>query len=111
MYTKAVNGAYGGDQLDDVQYSIWYEEEEIEWNVLPQASKDFYNQEKYSYGISGWSGLGNVRVINLTDLSGNKKQDLIVSVPESPAAATLILGIGLIAFAKFNGNRTRFKMS
>jgi hypothetical protein len=109
IYTKAVSGAFAQDQLDDVQYAIWYEEEEIAWSSLPQAAQSFFNQQKDNFSISGWNGLGNVRVINLTDLSGNKKQDLIVSVPEPPASATLVFGIGLIGFAGFYGNKTRFK--
>ena len=111
IYSKAVRGVFAQDQLDYVQYAIWYEEEEIAWSSLPQAAQLFFNQEKAHYASSGWNGLGNVRVINLTDLSGNKKQDLIVSVPESPAAAMLIFGMGLIGFASFNRNRARFKRS
>jgi hypothetical protein len=106
IYTKTVSGAFI-DKLDYVQYAIWYEEGEID--SLTQNLQLFYDSEHSNYINSGWSGLGNVRVINLTDLSGNKMQDLIVSVPEPPASATLFFGIGLIGVAGFYGNRTSFK--
>ena len=51
--------------LDDVQFAIWHEEEEI--TTLSGSDLDFYNDQQALFAASGWTGLGNVRVINLTD--------------------------------------------
>jgi hypothetical protein len=63
---KAVNYAYGGDQLDDV------------------------------------------RVINLTDLSGALRQDLLVTTPVPEPNLMLLFGIGIVGVA---GLKRKFKQS
>jgi len=111
LYTKAVSGGYDDDRLDDVQFAIWRTEDEI--CSFPNSSyADFYQQELNIFNsLTGWNGGGNVQVINLKDQWGNNAQDLIVSVPEAPAVATLILGMGLIGFAGYYESRTRFRRS
>jgi len=82
-------GAGRAGSADDLQRAIWFIEQE--------------NSGVYNYfvtlaenEISGgnWSGLGNVRVINLTDASGNLKQDQLILIPEP--TTMLLLGFGLL---------------
>jgi PKD repeat protein len=90
LYNQAVNGIYNVNQLDDVQYAIWYIEGEIDYAELPgdvsdpATPKGFYAAQNTAFGSSGWTGLGNVRILNLVDSSGQPSQDVLVeAVPET----------------------------
>lgn len=103
LYTGVVNGAYSSDLLDDVQYAIWYTEEEIA--SISGSAKDFYDAQREAFLSSGWTGLGNVRVLNLFDAYGNFRQDVLASVNTPEPSAAILLGIGLLAVATFNQKR------
>ena len=106
LYTQVVNGLIDDNQLDDVQFAIWREEEEL--LSLSPVYLPFYKQQKDNFALSGWTGLGNVRVINLTDANGNYRQDLLVTVPAPEPATLFLLGTGLIGLAGL-GRKKRFK--
>jgi hypothetical protein len=85
---------------DDLQKAIWYiEEEGGVSNYFVKMAEDAIK--------AGWSGLGNVRVMNLVDPStGVKKQDQLTLVPVPEPNTLLLLGAGLIGVGLL---RKRFK--
>jgi hypothetical protein len=56
--------------------------------------RSLYNQQKSNFEASDWTGLGNVRVINLTDARENYKQDLLVTAPVPEGMESLNFHIG-----------------
>lgn len=78
------------NSANDLQQAIWYIEGET-----PGVNNYFVELAQSKIESGEWSGLGNVRVMNLTDAVGNKKQDQLVLVPEP--STLLLLGSGLLA--------------
>lgn len=83
--------------------------------IIVKGSTGF-SLHQYIPGAS--SGLWDVGYLYPNDRSGaHPNMSFVrayndpVSVPESSAASTLVLGFGLIGFAGYYGNRTRFKRS
>jgi len=77
---------YGTDaSANDLQKAIWYIEEEnggVNNSFVTDASN------------AGWTDLGSVRVMTLTDQAGGPKQDQLILIPEP--ATLLLLGFGLL---------------
>ena len=82
-------GAGRAGSADGLQRAIWF---------IEQENGGVYNSfvvlAESEINAGNWSGIGNVRVINLTDASGNLKQDQLILVPEP--ATMLLLGFGLL---------------
>jgi hypothetical protein len=87
---------------NSLQRAIWYFEDEItEPNSDAQALAWITEANNAS-----WNGIGDVRVINMTDAQGNPKQDQLVLVPEP--TTLLLLGSGLIGLALFRRYRRKY---
>jgi hypothetical protein len=95
LFTKYVNGGLGTwtNQLaDDTQAAIWYLESQAQ-------GVNNYLVAQANAAVAGgeWSGLGNVRVMNLwtTGHAGDfayRAQDQLVCIPAVPAPGAVLLG-------------------
>ena len=102
LYTQFRNGTLNGydgsaGAMDSLQWAFWVLEDE-EWQVPDGAWKplalhfiDLANQAV----ANGYSGIGDVRVLNLVSWDGIDIQDqlALVTTPEPPTLALLICGL------------------
>lgn len=79
-----------------LQNAIWYFEGE---NVGNQSGNMFV-QAGNDAVANGWSGLGNVRVLNLSYLDGRPAQDQLTTVPEPSTLALLASGVAGLYFRR-----------
>lgn len=81
---------YGGTEsqrrnsAEALQKAIWYLE-----NESGGKKNDFVTLANNAVNSGAWTGIGNVRILNLTDRYGCESQDILTVVP---APAALVLG-------------------
>ncbi len=120
LYTQFLNG-FGGDpyylvnsreKARKLQEAIWALEDEL--NYEPK-NNIYYDLVKMDGSVWTDDHIGNVRVLNLKDVTGRKSQDLLVTVAAPipgmavvplPGAAWL-LGSGLLGLAGLRRMRSR----
>lgn len=114
LYTNFRNGTLAGYTLGNatsanlLQTAIWYLEGE---NVGNQGGNIFVQAANAAVNSGAWSGLGNVRVLNLFYESDRRAQDQLTIVPEPstravPEPSTLALlgwGIAAVCFHRRRG--------
>jgi hypothetical protein len=87
-------GAGRQSSAGDLQAAIWY----IQGNQAGGANNGFVALADLVVGLGGWSGIGDVRVLNVYDGDGNLAQDQLTIVPTPGAAA--LMGLGMIGAAR-----------
>jgi hypothetical protein len=114
LYTRFWTGALsnydydlGSDRVTSagqLSEAIWYIEEEVSsldstsqawtWYVEAYRAVNGTNPDGTGSFDKTWSGIGNVRVMNLTDSAGGEIQDQLIMIPIPEAVK---LGLGLLA--------------
>lgn len=117
LYATYAPAVASDADANDLQYAIWYIEGEVTSLAGKAGAIALYNAavdatETGSLigvgstdGIAIWSGLGNVRVMNLwSDPTvrtwDTAKQSLLVLVPAPAAVGLGLLGLGLVGWVK-----------
>ena len=93
-----------GDLAGELQTAIWFLENEITSVAAGSQAATWVAEAQAAVSSGAWSGIGNVRVLNLTstnaDGSINNHQDMLVVVPLPPAALAgflLLGGMGVVS--------------
>jgi hypothetical protein len=103
LYTNFRNGTLDGYTLGSatsanlLQTAIWYFEGE---NVGNQSGNIFVQAANNAVNSGAWSGLGNVRVLNIFYQDGRRAQDQLTTVPEPSTLALLGSGIAALCFRR-----------
>lgn len=96
-YNYGINGSGDPTSANLLQNAIWYFEQE---NVGNQSSNPFVIAANNAVNNGQWSGLGNVRVLNLYYENGSRAQDQLTMVPEPSTLALLGSGVAALCFRR-----------
>ena len=102
--TTLGNYVYGSDtSANYLQRAIWW----LEGETLG-VHNDYVTLAQAAVSGGAWTGLGDVRVLNLLYQDGRPAQDQLVVVPVPEADTMLLLGFGLISLVGIG--RTKFRL-
>jgi hypothetical protein len=103
-YSGPVNGLTRSDTANVLQEVIWKYEGEISDLDLSGDKLTLANQWINLAGSSGWTGIGNVRVLQVyagDPVGGDLRQDQLYLMVPAPAAVLLgAVGLGLVIWLK-----------
>ena len=103
LYTQARNGTLAGyshtDAMADLlQKAIWYFENEL---TLATPNNNAFVYLANQAVANGFTGIGNVRVVNLFYTDGRRAQDQLVFQVPGPAVLTLLVpGLAALVFMR-----------
>ncbi|WP_136805160.1 PEP-CTERM sorting domain-containing protein [Desulfosediminicola flagellatus] len=98
------------EKANAVQNTIWFLEDEFTdtgWanlSISKQSSYDLYNIVQ---GQGDYSFNGVVKVINLVDASGNRKQSQLIGEPVPEPSTMLLMGAGIAGLAVYARKRKK----
>ena len=84
-----------------LQDAIWFSEDEISQAALDSnaLAKSLYDLAVSKVANNFWSGIGNVRILNLTK-NGYDRQDQLIIIPLPGAAGMGLAGLGMVAIRR-----------
>ncbi len=94
--TFTYNNFASGVALQD---AIWFIEQEITSLTNGSNADKLFQLATAQVDNGSWTGIGNVRVLNLTSGSTNR-QDLLVIIPLPSSAGLGMVGLGLVAIRR-----------
>jgi hypothetical protein len=99
-YSGTVGGLTRDKTAGALQWLIWTIEGETPTFSLSTAQSNLVNSWNTEYANSGWSGIGNVRILQSYTTGRGLAQDQLYLVP-APAAVLLgLIGLGLVGWVK-----------
>lgn len=104
-FSSAANRAPDGEALQD---AIWALENEIQVSSLSAKALAFYNEAVNAVSSGAWTGIGNVRALNLTIIDDKgllvDVQDVLTIIIPLPTTSGLAL-LGIAGVAGFRRRR------
>lgn len=110
LYTMFMNGSLStlvgdfsyldGASGDAMQDAVWYFEQENSAPADGSLADKLVDLASGAVDSGSWSGIGNVRIMNLTKLGGGDAQDQLVMIPLPSAAGLALMGFGTIAIRR-----------
>lgn len=106
LYTQLRSGAFGDpnamsdDTANAFQWAFWVlegENNEVPWGSFHDLADSFILAARQAVANGSWSGIGNVRVLNLVTADGGEAQDQLVLINTPEPASLALIASGAVA--------------